>query len=284
MEIISSVTEMKAVIRSWKAEGLSVGLVPTMGYLHDGHMSLVRRAVEENDRVVVSVFVNPIQFGVNEDLDRYPRDLRRDAALCAGAGAAVIFHPDAGEMYPEGFASFADMSVVTEHLCGARRPGHFRGVCTVVMKLFNIVSPDKAYFGQKDAQQLAVIRRMGLDFNMDVQVVGLPIVREADGLALSSRNTYLSQEERVAALCLHRSVKLAGELYRQGVRDAVEIKAKVREVLDAEPLARVDYVEVADADTMQPVSLLERPALCAIAVYINNTRLIDNIALGGSAK
>ena len=205
MKIVQTVEEVRAQVKEWRQAGLTVGLVPTMGYLHEGHKSLIDRAVKENDRVVVSVFVNPMQFGPTEDLASYPRDLDRDAALCEGAGAALIFHPEPENMYSPDFSSFIDMNTLTKGLCGKTRPIHFRGVCTVVGKLFNIVQPDKAYFGQKDAQQLAVIRHMVNDLNFNLEVVGCPIIREEDGLAKSSRNTYLSPEERQAALILSKS-------------------------------------------------------------------------------
>ena len=207
MKIVSTIEEVRAQVKEWKKEGQSIGFVPTMGYLHEGHMSLID-AAGENDKVVVSIFVNPMQFGVGEDLESYPRDMERDSALCENAGAALIFHPQPEEMYHKDFSSFVDMNTLTKGLCGKTRPIHFRGVCTVVSKLFNIVQPDKAYFGQKDAQQLAIIRKMVQDLNFDIEIVGCPIVREEDGLAKSSRNTYLSDEERKAALCLSRSVKL----------------------------------------------------------------------------
>ena len=206
MILARTVKEVKDQVREWKKQGFSVGLVPTMGYLHEGHQSLVKRAVAENDKVVVSVFVNPIQFAPNEDLETYPRDLEADCALCESTGAAMVFHPEPSEMYGDDFTTFVDMTGVTKELCGKSRPTHFRGVCTVVNKLFNIVTPDKAYFGQKDAQQLAVIRRMVRNLNMNLEVVGCPIIREADGLAKSSRNTYLSAEERKAALVLSKAI------------------------------------------------------------------------------
>ena len=206
MKIVETIAEVREQVRMWKQEGLSVGLVPTMGYLHEGHQSLIDRAVADNDRVVVSVFVNPMQFGVGEDLESYPRDMDRDAAICEKAGASLIFHPEPSEMYPEDFSSFVDMNTLTGGLCGKTRPIHFRGVCTVVSKLFNIVTPDRAYFGQKDAQQLAVIRHMVSDLSYGIEIVGCPIIREEDGLAKSSRNTYLSPEERQAALVLSRSL------------------------------------------------------------------------------
>ncbi|MDR1135100.1 MAG: pantoate--beta-alanine ligase [Clostridiales Family XIII bacterium] len=279
MEIIRTVSEMKAKAAAWKAEGLSIGLVPTMGFLHEGHRSLVKRAVSDNDRAVVSIFVNPIQFGVNEDFDRYPRDLKKDADMCAEAGADVIFNPSEQEMYPAGFCSYTDMALVTEGLCGARRPGHFRGVCTVVMKLLNIAAPDRAYFGQKDAQQLAVIKRMTRDFNMDVEITGMPIVREADGLAMSSRNTYLSGDERAAALYINKALSEALRIFRDGDADIQQIKRHIETTLSGLPSVKIDYVEIVDAETMQAIQTLDRSALCAVAAYVGKTRLIDNVVL-----
>lgn len=276
MQIIKSIEELRPIIKGWRKEGLRVGLVPTMGYLHDGHKSLIVKAVSENDRVVVSDFVNPTQFGVGEDLASYPRDIERDAAICEAAGADLIFHPEPEEMYFADNCTFVDMDKLTKGLCGKTRPTHFRGVCTVVSKLFHIVTPDKAYFGQKDAQQLAVIRRMVRDLNFDVQIVGCPIVREADGLAMSSRNTYLSQEERKAALILHKSLMLGKEMAEQGEREATKIKAAIIRKIETEPLARVDYVEIVDLDTLEELERVEGEALMAMAVYIGKTRLIDN--------
>ncbi len=280
MEVIHTVIELKAKVKAWKLKGDSIGLVPTMGYLHEGHMSLVREAVTQNDHVIVSIFVNPIQFGVNEDLDCYPRNMERDTQLCKDAGVDVIFFPSAEEMYPQGFSSYVDMSYVTETLCGASRPGHFRGVCTVVMKLFNISGADNAYFGQKDAQQLAVIKRMVKDFNMNITVVGLPIVREKDGLAMSSRNAYLNDEERVAALCLSTSLQEVLQSVQQGHKNVHSLKQQIHKTIEGEPLARIDYIEIVDSETMQPIEQIETSALCAIAVFIGKTRLIDNTILG----
>lgn len=277
MQIIKSIEELRPIIRGWRREGLSVGLVPTMGYLHDGHKSLIVKAVSENDRVVVSDFVNPTQFGAGEDLDSYPRDIERDAAICEEAGADLIFHPEPEEMYFADNCTFVDMEQLTKGLCGKTRPTHFRGVCTVVSKLFHIVTPDKAYFGQKDAQQLAVIRRMVRDLNFDLEVVGCPIVREKDGLAMSSRNTYLSEEERKAALILHKSLMLGKEMAGRGERDAAKIKAAIIQNIETEPLARVDYVEIVNPDTMENIGQMEGDALIAMAVYIGKTRLIDNM-------
>jgi pantoate--beta-alanine ligase len=268
---------MKAKASGWKASGMSIGFVPTMGYLHEGHMSLIREAARENDVVVVSVFVNPIQFGANEDFGRYPQDMARDSDLCARAGVDAVFNPSASDMYPTDFCGYVDMSVVTEGLCGAKRPGHFRGVATVVMKFFHIINPDRAYFGQKDAQQLAVIRRMTRDFNMDVAIIGLPIVRDHDGLAMSSRNAYLAVHERAASLSLHKALQEALKLYRRGENSAKRIKRLAEEILSNNPLIKTDYIEIVDAETMRPLKDIDRPALCAVAAFVGETRLIDNI-------
>ena len=276
MIVARTVEEVKAQVREWKKQGLSVGLVPTMGYLHEGHQSLIKRAVAENDRAVVSVFVNPIQFAPNEDLETYPRDLEADCSLCESTGAAMVFHPDPSEMYHDDFTTFVDMTGVTAELCGKSRPTHFRGVCTVVNKLFNIVTPDKAYFGQKDAQQLAVIRRMVRNLNMNVEVVGCPIIREADGLAKSSRNTYLSAEERKAALVLSRAIFAGEKMIKDGERDGDKVLAAMRAIIEAEPLARIDYAEMVRWDSIEIHHTVDCPVLTAIAVYIGKTRLIDN--------
>ena len=276
MKLTRTVQEVKDQVREWKKQGLSVGLVPTMGYLHEGHQSLIKRAVAENDRVVVSVFVNHIQFAPNEDLETYPRDLEADCTLCESTGAAMVFHPEPSEMYHDDFTTFVDMTGVTKELCGKSRPTHFRGVCTVVNKLFNIVTPDKAYFGQKDAQQLAVIRRMVRDLNMNVEVVGCPIIREADGLAKSSRNTYLSAEERKAALVLSRAVFAGEKMIRDGERDGEKVLAAMTAMIEAEPLARIDYVEMVKWDSIEICHQIDGPVLTAVAVYIGKTRLIDN--------
>lgn len=281
MNIVSSVDEVRARVKAWRREGLSVGLVPTMGYLHEGHKSLIVRAVAENDRVVVSDFVNPTQFGPGEDLASYPRDIEADARLCEEAGAHLIFHPRPEDMYAPDFCTWVDMRSLSETLCGKTRPIHFRGVCTVVSKLFHIVSPDRAYFGQKDAQQLAIIRRMVRDLNFDVEIVGCPIVREADGLAKSSRNTYLSAEERKAALVLSRAVFLGLDMMEKGERDASAVVSAMKACIEKEPLARIDYVDMVDAFSMQPVTRAEGPVLCAMAVYIGKTRLIDNFSFEG---
>lgn len=278
MELVTTVEEVRSRVKQWKKEGLTVGLVPTMGYLHDGHKSLIDRAVKENDRVVVSDFVNPTQFGENEDLGSYPRDIERDSKLCEEAGAALIFHPAPEEMYAPDYCTFVDMNKLTDVLCGKTRPIHFSGVCSVVSKLFNIVTPDRAYFGQKDAQQLAVIRRMVRDLNFGIEIVGCPIVREPDGLALSSRNTYLNTEERKAALVLSQALKLGKDMMESGETDAVRIRKAMVEHIEKEPLARIDYVEIVDADSLESVQKIENKVLTAMAVYIGNTRLIDNFS------
>lgn len=276
MKIVETIKEVREQVKAWRKEGLTVGLVPTMGYLHEGHKSLIDRAVAENDRVVVSVFVNPMQFGVGEDLESYPRDMERDAALCEKAGASLIFHPEPSEMYPEDFSSFVDMSTLTGGLCGKTRPIHFRGVCTVVSKLFNIVLPDKAYFGQKDAQQLAVIRHMVNDLSYGIEIVGCPIIREEDGLAKSSRNTYLNGDERKAALILSQSLAEGKKALEAGEKDAKKLQSIIIEKIKTEPMAKIDYVEVVDWNTLEPVDTVDGPVLVAMAVYIGKTRLIDN--------
>lgn len=275
MKIVGTVKEVREQVKEWKKQGLSVGFVPTMGYLHEGHKSLMDAARKGNDKVVVSIFVNPMQFGPTEDLATYPRDLDHDAALCESAGVDLIFHPEAEEMYEKDFCSFVDMTGLTEGLCGKIRPIHFRGVCTVVNKLFNIVTPDHAYFGQKDGQQLAVIKRMVRDLNMDIEIVGCPIVREEDGLAKSSRNTYLSHEERKAALILSKTVALGKELAKTE-KDANKVVEAMKKNIETEPLAKIDYVEAVDALSMAPVEKLEGTCMLAMAVYIGKTRLIDN--------
>ena len=275
MKIVGTVKEVREQVKEWKKQGLSVGFVPTMGYHHEGHKSLMDAARKGNDKVVVSIFVNPMQFGPTEDLATYPRDLDHDAALCESAGVDLIFHPEAEEMYEKDFCSFVDMTGLTEGLCGKTRPIHFRGVCTVVNKLFNIVTPDHAYFGQKDGQQLAVIKRMVRDLNMDIEIVGCPIVREEDGLAKSSRNTYLSHEERKAALILSKTVALGKELAKTE-KDANKVVEAMKKNIETEPLAKIDYVEAVDALSMAPVEKLEGTCMLAMAVYIGKTRLIDN--------
>lgn len=276
MKIVKTISEVRNEVKIWKKQGLSIGLVPTMGYLHEGHKSLIERAHKENDIVVVSDFVNPVQFGPNEDLATYPRDLERDAKLCEEAGAALLFNPEPEEMYFKDFCTYVNMEVLSEELCGKTRPTHFRGVCTVVSKLFNIVTPDRAYFGQKDAQQLAIIKRMVRDLNFDIEIVGCPIIREEDGLAKSSRNTYLSTEERKAALVLSKAVKLGMDLANNGEKDADKIVNEMKKLIETEPLAKIDYVKAVDANSIEVVSEMKPPVLVAMAVYIGKTRLIDN--------
>lgn len=276
MQVVKTIQEVRDIVKAWRREGLTVGLVPTMGYLHEGHQSLIARSVAENDRTVVSVFVNPIQFGPTEDLEAYPRDLERDKALVERTGGDLVFNPEPQEMYPSHFTTFVDTTETTELLCGARRAGHFRGVCTVVTKLLNIVKPDRAYFGQKDAQQLATVRRMVRDLDMDVEIVPCPIIREEDGLAKSSRNTYLNAEERRAALILSKSLRLGRDAVERGERDAKKVATVIYDNLLTEPLAKVDYVEVVDLENVQRVDKIDGETLVAIAVYIGKTRLIDN--------
>lgn len=274
--VISTINEVRNIVKEWKSQGLNVGFVPTMGYLHEGHESLIKKANEENDRVIVSIFVNPIQFGPKEDLSTYPRDLERDTVLCKRSGADIIFHPENEEMYFKDFSTFVDMEGLTDELCGKSRPTHFRGVCTVVTKLFNIVAPHRAYFGEKDAQQLAVIKRMVRDLNIDVEVVGCPIIREEDGLAKSSRNTYLSDDERKAATILNKALTIARAKIENGERIASNIINSIIETVSSEPLAKIDYIQVVDSLSMETVITLDKSVLVAIAVYIGKTRLIDN--------
>lgn len=278
MQVTKTVEETRKQIKQWKKEGKTIGLVPTMGFLHEGHASLIRKCREQNDIVVVSDFVNPTQFGPNEDLEAYPRDFERDSKLCESLGADLIFAPSPEDMYHDPHA-FVSIDTLSETLCGKTRPIHFKGVCTVVTKLFHIVAPDRAYFGEKDAQQLAIIRKMVKDLNFDIEIVGCPIVREEDGLAKSSRNTYLNDKERQAALCLSRAVKTGKEVIYTGA-DAKEVLNPMKAIIEAEPLARIDYVMMVDALTMQPIEKADRDVLVAIAVYIGKTRLIDNFSYG----
>lgn len=276
MQIARTVEEAKQITRAWKRNGETIGLVPTMGYLHEGHANLIERARKENDRVVVSVFLNPTQFAPNEDLESYPRDFDRDCALCEKIGADLVFHPEPEEMYHDPHA-FVNIDLLSSTMDGAARPIHFRGVCTVVSKLFNIMQPDNAYFGQKDAQQLAIVKKMAADLNFDVKVNGCPIVREADGLAKSSRNTYLSAEERAAAPILFKAIQKGQEIIEPGMR-AADLEAAMKDVLASEPLANTEYVTAVDALTMQPVETIDRDVLVAMAVRIGTTRLIDNFS------
>lgn len=279
MQVVTTIAEVREAVRGWRREGLTVGMVNTMGFLHEGHKSLIVRAAAENDRVVVTDFLNPTQFGANEDLSTYPRDFERDRDLCQEAGAAVFFYPEVSEMYDEDACTFVDMNALTGELCGLTRPTHFRGVCTIVSKFFNIVCPDRAYFGQKDAQQLAVIKRMARDMKYGIEVIGCPIVREEDGLAKSSRNTYLSAEERAAGLCLSRAIFAGQAMVEQGERDVKTVLDAMRAIIEAEPLAKIDYVKMVDFNTIEQIDTISGSVLCAIAVYIGKTRLIDNFIL-----
>jgi pantoate--beta-alanine ligase len=277
MIIATKINEVRNQVNIWKGQGLTVGLVPTMGFLHQGHGSLIKKAVESCDKVVVSVFVNPTQFAPNEDLEAYPRDFEQDKKLCSALGADLIFHPEVSEMYTEDASTYVEiLSDMPKQLCGKTRPIHFRGVCTIVSKLFNIVNPDKAFFGEKDAQQLSIIRKMTIDMSYGIEIVGCPIVREQDGLAKSSRNTYLNEEERQSALCLSKAVFLGKELVQQGETNADIIVEKMKEVISKEPLAKIDYVEAVNGSTMEPTTKAEKNTLFAMAVYIGKTRLIDN--------
>ncbi|GAA0678636.1 pantoate--beta-alanine ligase [Clostridium cadaveris] len=274
MKVSKTVDEVRLITKQWRAEGYTVGLVPTMGYLHEGHGSLIERCRKENDKVIVSIFVNPTQFGANEDLGAYPRDFERDKDLCEKLGCDLIFHPEPSEMYVDPHA-YVNINGLSDYLCGKSRPVHFKGVCTVVSKLFNIVHPHNAYFGEKDAQQLAIIKKMVKDLNFDVNVVGCPIVREEDGLAKSSRNAYLSEEERKSALCLSRAIKKGQEIIKNS-KKASEVIDAMKAIVNEEKDAKIDYIEVVDAVTMQPISEIKENVLVAMAVYIGKTRLIDN--------
>lgn len=277
MNIISSIQEMHQERDCWSAP---VGFVPTMGYLHEGHLSLVRRARAENNKIVVSIFVNPTQFGHGEDLQRYPRDIENDLELLRNEGVDAVFYPEVAEMYPPGYSTWVSVERLTDKLEGASRPGHFRGVATVCNKLFNIVRPAKSYFGQKDAQQALVIKRMAADLDMGIEIVVLPTVREPDGLAMSSRNVYLDSEERKAATVLFRALKAAEELWGRGEQSANVILGRMVALINTEPLARVEYLSVTDPDTLEKMTKIGRSALVSLAVNIGSTRLIDNIFLG----
>lgn len=280
MTVATKISEVRQQVKDWKRNGLTVGLVPTMGYLHEGHASLIKASVEHCDKTVVSVFLNPTQFAPNEDLESYPRDFDNDKKLCEEMGADLVFHPEVSEMYDEDSSTFVEiLSDMPKQLCGKTRPIHFRGVCTVVSKLFNIVTPDKAFFGEKDAQQLAIIRKMVKDISYGIEIIGCPIVRESDGLAKSSRNTYLNDEERKAALCLSKAVNLGKEIIANGEKNAETVLSKMKELINSEPLAKIDYVEAVDGVTMNPVKEIKENTLVAMAVYIGKTRLIDNFSV-----
>ena len=276
MRVLKTIAEIRELRQQLTG---SVGFVPTMGYFHEGHLTLVKRARSESSTVVVSIFVNPTQFGPSEDLTAYPRDLTRDLKLLEKEKADIVFVPLDEEIYPPGFSSWVDVEKVTKHLEGASRRGHFRGVTTVVAKLFNIVQPTKAYFGQKDAQQAVVIKRMVADLNMNVEIVVVPTVRERDGLAMSSRNSYLTSEERQAAAVLFKSLSLARQLWQGGEKDADKIRQQMTSLIRKEPLAKIDYISIADADTLEELKLIDRSALASLAIRIGKTRLIDNTVL-----
>ncbi len=277
MKIIEGINELKSFVSSAKKTEKTVGLVPTMGYLHEGHISLVNASVHDNDITIMSIFVNPIQFGPNEDFERYPRDMEGDSKKAEAAGVDVLFIPAVREMYPEHYSTYADVTGITDKLCGKSRPGHFKGVCTVVLKLFNIVGPDRAYFGQKDAQQAAVIKRMAKDLNLDIRIITCPIVREKDGLALSSRNVYLNGDERKAALVLSRSLKEASVMAANGEKECDVLRKYLTDRINSEKLADIDYVEVVDAETLEFSEKLKGRMLFAVAVKFGKTRLIDNV-------
>ena len=276
MQVVGTIPEIRTLRQQLSG---SVGFVPTMGYLHEGHLALVKQARIENSAVIVSIYVNPTQFGPREDFGAYPRELNRDLESLQKEGVDIVFVPSDDEMYPPEFSSWVDVEKVTERLEGASRPGHFRGVATVVAKLFNIVQPTRAYFGQKDAQQAAVIKRMVADLNLGMEIVVVSTVRESDGLAMSSRNVYLSPEERQAATILFRALSLARQLRQGGEKDAEKIRRQMTSLIKKEPLARIDYVSIADVETLEELSLIDRPALASLAVRIGKTRLIDNMPL-----
>lgn len=280
LKIATTIQEVRDTVKEWKSQGLTVGLVPTMGYLHEGHGSLIKTSASECDKTVVSVFLNPTQFAPNEDLESYPRDFEQDKVLCEKMGADLVFHPEVSEMYEQDNATFVEiLSEMPKQLCGKTRPIHFRGVCTVVSKLFNIVTPDKAFFGEKDAQQLAIIKRMVRDMSYGIEIVGCPIIREEDGLAKSSRNTYLNEEERKAALCLSKAIFFGQSLVEKGETNANKVLEEMKNLINKEPLARIDYVEAVDGVTMMSVDKIEKDTLVAMAVYIGKTRLIDNFSV-----
>jgi pantoate--beta-alanine ligase len=282
MRTVNTIAGMKASAIEARAKGKTIGFVPTMGYLHEGHLSLVRESRKSADVTVVSIFVNPLQFGPQEDFRRYPRDPERDAALLEKEGVDILFLPENREMYPEGYLTSVEVAGLQDKLCGRSRPGHFRGVATVVLKLFNIVRPDYAFFGQKDAQQVVILQKMVQDLNADMEIRAMPIIREPDGLAMSSRNAYLSAEERRAALVLPKCVEEARRMFEKGERAAGPIRERLSQAIAAEPLASIDYVEIADPNSLEPVERIDGEALVALAVYIGKTRLIDNAILGST--
>lgn len=279
MKVITSIDKMKKAARRLKSQGKTIGFVPTMGFLHLGHLSLVRESCRRADKTVVSIFVNPAQFGPGEDFKDYPRDLKKDSELLEREGVDYLFVPEPGEMYPEGYKTYVEVHELQNRLCGRSRPTHFQGVCTVVLKLFNIVNPDIAFFGQKDAQQAIIVKRMARDLNSDVAVEVLPTVREEDGLALSSRNIYLNQEQRKAALVLSRSLREAEAMVEKGEMNVAAILSRMKEIISKEPQARIDYIEIVDMEELKPLARMEKQALAALAVFLGRARLIDNTIL-----
>ena len=284
MRVIESIKEMQSHCESLRLSGKRISFVPTMGYFHEGHLSLMREARMTADHVVVSIYVNPTQFGPKEDFSKYPRDFDRDAAMAKSVGVDVIFFPSNQDMYPGGYQTYVDVEQVTKNLCGMSRPGHFRGVTTICCKLFNIVKPHSAIFGKKDFQQLAAIKRMVADLNLDLEIVGLPTYREPDGLAMSSRNVYLSQEERSSALALVGALKLAQKLYAEGERNAVKIIKQAEKVIKNEPFTNIDYIKICDTATLEDVNEIKNEVVMALAVKVGKTRLIDNSVLGEELK
>ncbi|PRX35805.1 pantothenate synthetase [Orenia metallireducens] len=279
MEIFKTISEIRKYVKQERRAGKTIGFVPTMGYLHQGHLTLMKEAKKDNDIVIVSIFVNPTQFGPTEDYEQYPRNLEYDATLAKEVGVDIILAPEVEEVYLKGAVTTVRVDGLTDRLCGASRAGHFDGVCTIVSKLFNIVNPDKAYFGQKDAQQVLVIKKMVADLNFDLEIITVSIVREADGLAMSSRNKYLNQKEREAALVLYRSLQLAEQLVAAGETDAKLIKEEIIKLINQEPLAKIDYVEIVNQDNLEDINKIQGEILIALAVYIGETRLIDNLML-----
>ncbi|WP_418792503.1 pantoate--beta-alanine ligase [Phosphitispora sp. TUW77] len=279
MKVINVIAELKEIVTSLKKQGKTIGFVPTMGYFHEGHLTLMRTAAEKTDYVVASIFVNPLQFGAGEDFEEYPRDLERDISLADSTGVKLVFTPGTAEMYPTGYATFVEVGQLTDKLCGGSRPGHFRGVATVVTKLFNIVNPDIAFFGQKDAQQALVLKKMAEDLNINVEIEIVPIVREPDGLAMSSRNKYLSSEERKSALVLSKALSLAQALIKSGARNTVELKREIINFISREPAARIDYVDILSFPGLKEIENINGQVIVALAVFIAGTRLIDNVIL-----
>ncbi len=284
MKVIKTKPEMQAVSEKIKKDGKSIGLVPTMGYLHDGHVSLIKRSKKDCDYTVLTVFVNPTQFGPDEDFNKYPRDFNRDSKIAENEGVDYIFNPDTGEMYSENHSTYVNVEKLDKIMCGKFRPLHFKGVCTIVLKLFNIINPDAVFFGEKDAQQLAIIKRMVRDLDFDIEIVPCPIVREPDGLAMSSRNMYLSAQERQAALVISKSLELAKQMFFCGERNAEVIRKLITDKITSEPLAHINYISVVDSSTLKPVNEIVAPVLIAVAIYIGKTRLIDNILFNEVSK